>query len=65
MSVNIHVCKEDYVWNPNTCACKNDEYLKKYAYMKNICNDSVIICDQVIDRQDAVLIDFIEKKKEM
>ena len=33
--------------------------------MKNLCNDSVIICDQVIDRQDAVLINFIERKKEM
>lgn len=33
--------------------------------MKIFCNDSVTICDQVIDRQDAVLIDFFEKKKEI
>ena len=46
MNVNIcknpiknHICKKDYLWNPSTCTCKNDEY------SESIIDDSVIICE--------------------
>ena len=38
-----HVCEKDYVWNPATCSCENGKYLA------DIIDNSVIICDEVID----------------
>ena len=38
-----HVCEKDYVWNPSTCNCENGKYLA------SIMDDSVIICDGVIE----------------
>ena len=37
------VCEKDYVWNPATCSCENRKYFA------SIMDDSVIICDKVID----------------
>ena len=42
----IHVCEKDYVWDPATCICKNGKYLV------SIMDDSVIICDKVIESYD-------------
>ena len=44
-----HPCEKDYLWNPSTRACKTDEYLKNYVYMKNLNDGLVIIFDDFID----------------
>ena len=36
------MCLKDFVWNPATCNCENEEYLA------SIIDDSVIICDEII-----------------
>ena len=38
-----HVCKKDYIWNPATCSCQKGKYLA------SIMDDSVIICDEIIE----------------
>ena len=38
------VCEKIYIWNPSTCDCEI-----KYAYMKNVIDDSVVPCDEIID----------------
>ena len=50
-----NVSEKDYVWNPSTCNCENDEYLA------SIMDDSTIICDEVIKPYDEE-INFNEKK---
>ena len=40
--------KKDYSWNPGTCICDNDKYLK------NIADTSVIACDGIIYVIDTV-----------
>ena len=40
--------KKDYIWNPVTYSCENSKYLA------NIIDNSVIICDQIIDATKAV-----------
>ena len=35
-------CKQDYSWNPSTCICGNDKYLKSIA------DFSVVTCDETI-----------------
>ena len=41
----MHVCKEDYAWNPSTCACEIN-----YAYMRSlIIADSVATCHEILD----------------
>ena len=40
-----HVCEKDYIWNPATCSCENGKYLK------SIIDDSVIMCNEVIETQ--------------
>ena len=39
-----HVCKNGCIWNPATCSCKNGKYLV------SIIEDSVITCDEIIER---------------
>ena len=63
MNVNIcknpiknHICKKDYLWNPSTCACENDEY------SESIIDDSVIICDKTIKPTKTAPINFNNKK---
>ena len=42
---NNRVCEGDYVWNPATCSSKNGKYLQ------SIIDDSVIICDEIIEEK--------------
>ena len=35
--------EKDYIWNPSTCACKIDKYLK------SIIGDSVVTCAENVD----------------
>ena len=55
-----HVCKEDYVWDPSKCVCKNIKYLA------SIMDNSSIICDEVIELYDeeikTIPTNFNEKK---
>ena len=49
-----HICEKDYIWNPATCCCENGKYLA------NIMDDSVITCDEIIEKK-AVSAIFNEK----
>ena len=53
--VLMNVCEKDYVWNPATCSCKNGKYLAR------VMDDSVIMCDEVIESYNEE-INFNEKK---
>ena len=35
--------KRKYIWNPSTCACENN------IYLKSIVDSLVITCDEIID----------------
>ena len=37
------ICRKYYIWNPATCSCENAKYLA------SIIDDSVIMCDEIID----------------
>ena len=37
------MCEKNYIWNPTTCICKNEQYLA------SIIGDSVITCYEIID----------------
>ena len=41
-----HVCEKDYLWNPFTCNCENGKYCT------SIMDDSVIMCDEIIESCD-------------
>ena len=43
------------MWNSVTCSCKNAKYLA------SIIDDSVILCDEIIDKIKAVQTNFNEK----
>ena len=50
VTINVNVSgkiiiyvKKDHIWNPATCSCKNRKYLG------SITDDSVIMCDEIID----------------
>ena len=49
-----HICEKDYTWNPSTRICKNGKYLA------SIMDDSVIMCDEIIE--ETVPTNFNEKK---
>ena len=51
-----HVCDEDYIWNPDTCSCKNGKYLA------SIIDDSVIMCDEIINATKSVPTNFNEER---
>ena len=52
-----HICEKDYIWNSATCSCKNGKYLE------SIIDDSVITCDEIIEKKSkAVPVNFNEKK---
>ena len=46
-----HICEKDYVWNPSTFTCENGKYLVLYLvlYLLSVMDNSMIICDEVID----------------
>ena len=50
-SIEHRVCKNDYVWDPSTCASEINLYLKNYAYLKSHIDYSVITCDEIIDAE--------------
>ena len=41
-----NICEKDYIWNPASCSCKNGRYLA------NIMDDSVIMCDEIVELYD-------------
>ena len=48
----------NYTWNPATCSCKNGKYLA------SIIDDSVIMCDKIIEEETkTVPTNFNEKKQ--
>ena len=49
-----HICEKDYIWNPSTCICENGKSLV------SIMDDSVIVCDEVIEK--TIPTNFNEKK---
>ena len=56
-----HVCKKDYIWNPDTCSCKNGKYLAC------IVDKSVITWDEIVNTTKTVPtkivpVNFDEKK---
>ena len=52
---NIYIYEKDYMWNSVTCSCENAKYLA------SIIDDSVILCDEIIDKIKAVQTNFNEK----
>ena len=52
---NITVCKKYYIWNPPTCSCENGKYLG------SIIDDSVIMCDEIIEETQTISTYFNEK----
>ena len=49
MSVkSIAHAKKDYSWNPSTCICENRRY------SKSIVDNSVIVCDEILNILDSV-----------
>ena len=50
---------DDYVWNRTTCSCENGKYLA------SIMDDSVIMCDEIIESYNegtkTVITNFNEK----
>ena len=47
---NYRMCKKDYSWIPSTCICENIRYLK------SIVDESVIVCDAIVNAVESVLI---------
>ena len=43
------VCEKYYIWNPGTCSCENDKYVE------SITDDSLIMCDEIIDTAKTFL----------
>ena len=44
------VCEKDYIWNPSACSCENGKYLA------SIMDDSLTICNEIIDAEEAKTI---------
>ena len=49
------MCEKDYMWNPATCSCRNGHYLASTS------DDSVITCDEIIEKTETILTYFHEK----
>ena len=52
-----HICEKDYIWNPSSCSCGNGKYLA------NIIDDSVIMCDEILEGMKTVPTNFNGKNK--
>ena len=48
-----------FIWNPNTFICGNGEYLASSI------DDSVIMCDEIINAVDSILTNVIDIKNTM
>ena len=61
VSVKTKYISKKYVWNRSTCICENGKYLA------GIMDDSVVICDKVIESNDeeikTIPISFNEENK--
>ena len=55
--MKYRILKKNDTWNPSTCTCGIDKYLKI------IIGDSVIIYDEVMDTLKTVLINSNDKRK--
>ena len=47
-----HMCKKDYICNPATFSCENGTYLSI------ITDDSVIMCDEIVETKKTVPANF-------
>ena len=54
---NIIYMEKIYIWNPAMCTCKNGKYLI------NIMDDSVIICDEIVDTEAKTIPTNFDEKK--
>ena len=50
-----HIWK-DYIWNPATCSCENDEYLASI-----IDDDSLITCDDIKEESKTISTNLMKK----
>ena len=50
------MCEKDYIWNLASRSCKNGKYLA------NIIDDSVIMCDEIIEETKTIPTNFNKKK---
>ena len=50
------MCDKDYIWNPDTCSCKNGKCLA------SIIDDSVTMCDEIINTTKSVRTNFNEER---
>ena len=51
-----YVCKKVFFWNPATSRCKNGTYLG------SIIDDSVVLCDRVIEETKTIPTKFVLTK---
>ena len=51
-----HVCENNYIWDPATCSFENDKHLK------SIIDNSVIMCDEIIEKTKNTSIKTILTK---
>ena len=49
------MCKKDYICNPATFSCENGTYLSI------IIDDSVIMCDEIVETKKTVPTNFNKK----
>ena len=58
-SIKYCACEEDYIWNPNTCACecnKDCEIGECLGDCECIADDLVITCDETEDIPENAII---------
>ena len=48
--------EKDYIWNPATNSCKNGKYVR------GITDNSVITCDEIINRTKSILTKTVPTK---
>ena len=53
--------KDKYTWNPVTCSCKNGSK-QVLANLASITDDSVITCDEIIEKIKQLQQNFIVRK---
>ena len=55
VSIKYNICERDYIWNPAICICENN--------LASIIDNSVIMCDEIIDAEaETVPTNFNERK---
>ena len=51
-----HVCKKGFIWDPATCSCEIGKYLA------SINEDSMIMCDEIIEKKQELFQHVLMKK---